>query len=110
MDLSAELRAAQRRLTDADKDVRCARAAERSASRAYDERRRYSPIGKQTDRARSAWALALIEWTTALVAREAARDRVKGERRDVDDTAMTALMGTERPLNYDTNDDPPEGA
>lgn len=100
-DLSTNLRTAQAAYDEADRRVADARDAERSASRAYDERRRRAPMGIQTERARSAWALTLADWTTALVAREAARDRVRAERRGVDETAMNALMGTERPVAYE---------
>jgi hypothetical protein len=99
-DLSADLRAAQAAYDEADRQITASRETEVSASRAYDARRRRTPMGIQTERARSAWALALADWTTALVAREAARDRVRYERRDVDDSAMTALMGTEQPVTY----------
>ncbi len=100
-DLSAELRAAQAAADDADRRLAAARASERSASRAYDARRRRNPKGIQTERARSSWALALTEWITALVAREAARDHIRAERRGVDETAMNALMSNEQPVSYE---------
>lgn len=103
-DLSTNLRTAQAAADQADQRLTAARQAERSASRAYDARRRRNPAGIQTERARAAWAIALAEWTGALVAREAAKDRVRAERRDVDETAMNALMGNEQPVTYE--DDP----
>lgn len=103
-DLSAKLRTAQQAYDEADRRLTAARQTERSASRAYDARRRHNPTSIQTERARSAWAIALADWTGALVAREAAKDRVRAERRGVDDTAMNALMGSEQPVTYE--DDP----
>jgi multidrug efflux pump subunit AcrA (membrane-fusion protein) len=97
MDLAAELRTAQQALAAAEQRLTQARQDEKTASRAYDQRRRYAPGGLQTNRARTAWALALTEWVTALVDREKTRDLVKAERHQVDENAMVALMSTEHP-------------
>lgn len=110
MDLSVELREHQAAANAAETALTEARRDLDTSTKAYEHRRRYASTGRQTDQARAAWGLNLITWAQALIARETARDRVKTERRDVDETAMNALMGTERPLAYDANDDPPAGA
>ncbi|WP_344890229.1 hypothetical protein [Actinomadura meridiana] len=102
-DLGTNLRALQAAYDDANRRLTAARETEKSTSRAYDARRRRTPMGIQTERARNAWAIALVDWAGALVAREAAKDRVRAERRDVDDTAMGALMGSERPVVHEAD-------
>lgn len=103
-DLTAALRTAQDAHDEADRRVTATRETEQSTRSAYDARRRRTPKSIQTERARAAWAIALTDWAGALVAREAAKDRVRAERRDVDESVMPALMSSEQPVTYD--DDP----
>ncbi|MEV4059702.1 hypothetical protein [Nonomuraea dietziae] len=92
MDLAKSLRALQEAADQADRDLAAARAAADTAASAYDQRRRYAPSGKETDRARQAWGMALHEWAHALFNQAAARDQLAAERRDVDRAAEDALL------------------
>lgn len=74
-----------------------ARARLDAAAQAYQARRRYSPAGIETCAAHTAWALALREWAGALTAHAAATDRLRAERRDVDQVAAGALLLPTRP-------------
>jgi hypothetical protein len=61
-----------------------ARGRLESAAQAYDARRRRNPAGIETCAAHTAWALAVREWSIALIAHAAAVDRLRAERRGVD--------------------------
>ena len=85
MDLAKPLRAAQRRLREADHEAATARRDLDLAAAGYDRARREQT---DVDRARAAWGVALITWTHLLIAREQAKDRATAERH------TTALMAT----------------
>lgn len=87
MDLSKRLRALQADVDRLADELADARQRLDSSARAYDGRRRYAPTGLETERAHTAWALALKEWAHTLIAHAAARDRLAAERRDVDQAA-----------------------
>jgi hypothetical protein len=88
MDLAKPLRAAQARLDQADRDLAEQRLELNSAAANYDRVRRYQPT--QTDRARQAWGIALMDWAAAWITRETAKDAVAIERRDTADVAVMA--------------------
>ncbi|MEU9887931.1 hypothetical protein [Sphaerisporangium sp. NPDC051011] len=97
MDLAKELRELQAEYDQATREHADKRATFESTSKAYDARRRYAPSGAETASARAAWALAGQEWLAALIARETLRDRVRSERRTVDEDANNRLLTPTRP-------------
>ncbi|MGW0070470.1 hypothetical protein ACWDUI_23755 [Streptosporangium sandarakinum] len=113
MTTAERLRVARDAFDDADAELRTARRAFDAARDAYDSRRRYAPSGGETERARTAMALAGHAWLSALVERERLRDELESERRDslweqetrlrVDDlvTLVTTPLKTDRTGEHD---------
>lgn len=83
MDLAKDLRIAQAQLDEATAELKAARTSLDSSAAAYDAARR-RPVGGDYERARTAWGLALQEWTRVLIRREQLVDLVAVERRRAD--------------------------
>ncbi|GIH70303.1 hypothetical protein [Sphaerimonospora thailandensis] len=91
MDLAQDLRTAQAAYDTADRALTAARATLDGAGKAYDSTRRRTPRGVNLERARQAWGLALLDWATALIARETAKDTLAAERRTTDQAVADEL-------------------